>query len=134
MGPIVKIHKEKDKKDIDYQPDLMKLSKAGLILWMYFMRYDSDEVVQVHYKELEERGKINKQEYIKGFKNLEENCFIIQQAKTALKREYDFYPAPQVKKISQLNKQNYKVIYIAKKEVESETLKNSKQTIEKFGF
>ena len=134
MGPIVKIHKEKDKKDIDYQPDLMKLSKAGLILWMYFMRYDPDEVVQVHYKELEERGKINKQEYIKGFKNLEENCFIIQQAKTALKREYDFYPAPQVKKAPQLNKQNYKITYIAKKEVESETLKNSKQTIEKFGF
>ena len=45
MGPIVKIHKEKDKRDIDYQPDLMKLSKAGLILWMYFMRYDSAQTI-----------------------------------------------------------------------------------------
>ena len=134
MGPIVKIHKEKDKRDIDYQPDLMKLSKARLILWMYFMRYGSDEVVQIHYKELEERGKINKQEYIKGLKNLEENCFIIQQAKTTLEREYDFYPAPQVIKIPQLSRQNYKVISVAKKEVESEMLKTSKQSIEKFGF
>lgn len=134
MGPIVKIHKEKDKKDIDYQPDLMKLSKAGLVLWMYFMRYDPNEVVQIHYKELEERGKINKQEYIKGFKNLEENCFIIQQTKTALEREYDFYPTPQVKKVLQSSRQNYKIISVAKKEVESETLKISKQSIEKFGF
>ena len=135
MGPIVTIHKEKDKREIDYQPEVMKLNRSGIVLWMYFMRYDSMQTVQVHYKDLLERGQIDKQEYIKGFKNLEDNYFIIPRIKSVTKREYDFYAEAHVRKIQpKVVKQEYKIAPVIKKDVESEELKTSKQSIEKFGF
>ena len=135
MGPIVTIHKDKNKREIDYQPELVSLNRTGLILWMYFMRYDSAQTIQIHYKDLEERGKISKQEYLKGFKELENNCFLIQRAKSPTQREYDFYSSAQMAKSKYLVvPQKYKTISVIKSDKESEALKESKQSIEKFGF
>ena len=93
MGVIIKINKDTNKNILDYQPILNdNLNKRGMSLWMYLMRYPDQQTIELHLKDLKDRGHIDKQQYQQGFKELQEKNFIIPIENES--NAYNFYPKP----------------------------------------
>ena len=84
------------KMEIDantFNAAINNLSKAGLVMWLYFMAQPDGEQVIVNYCKLKEYG-INADINKKGLRELIKNHYLVQD-NIETNNIYTFYPIPQ---------------------------------------